>query len=179
MFLGRLSALLTVLPGSAEEVREVMRTAPIVWKTIIDSDRIPDTPTLVRRVSDRDRELIVAAARGSADSHGVSKDYLDAQIARAIAQMRVEQQGASKKGWPRKDAKVAEVGPVENPAATDEQLDAEVYATEMRKQRPPPLGGYPYPKDDSNRTRLKKPPPSPCKHCGSNAHWDRECKHHL
>ncbi|KAJ6469061.1 hypothetical protein C8R47DRAFT_1078180 [Mycena vitilis] len=163
-----LRALLTVPPGSAEEVREVMRTAPIVWKTMIDLDRIPDTPTLVRRVSDRDRELIVAASRGIVgDSHGVSKDYLDAQIARAVAQMRMEQ-STGKKPWPRKDAKMAEMedlldmsGPVENPPAMDEQLDAEVYALELRKQRPPPLGGYPYPRDDTNRTRLKKPPPSP------------------
>ncbi|KAJ6499507.1 hypothetical protein C8R47DRAFT_1068454 [Mycena vitilis] len=182
-----LRALLTVPPGSAEEVREVMRTAPIVWKTMIDLDRIPDTPTLVRRVSDRDRELIVAAARSSAgDSHGVSKEYLDAQLSRAIAQMRLEQQNTGKKAWPRKEVKMGEVedlldleGPAEAPEATDEQLDAEVYAAELRKQRPPPLGGYPYPRDDNNRTRLKKPPPSPCKHCGSDAHWDRECKHHV
>ncbi|KAJ7730821.1 hypothetical protein B0H16DRAFT_1469489 [Mycena metata] len=49
---------------------------------------------------------------------------------------------------------------------------------EVRRQRPPPLGEYAFP-EDPMRTRLAKPPPSLCKHCGSPHHWDRECRHHV
>ncbi|KAK6972195.1 hypothetical protein R3P38DRAFT_3195463 [Favolaschia claudopus] len=50
-----------------------------------------------------------------------------------------------------------------------------VYQTLTRRQRPPPKGGYPFPKNDHARTKTGKEPPSPCKVCGSSRHWDREC----
>ncbi|KAJ7601818.1 hypothetical protein DFH06DRAFT_1400819 [Mycena polygramma] len=74
-----LRALLTVPPGSAEEVREVMRTAPITWKMLLNLNTIPDTPTLIRMIGDRQQELIVAAAQRTAGVYqGASKDYLEA-----------------------------------------------------------------------------------------------------
>jgi hypothetical protein len=51
----------------------------------------------------------------------------------------------------------------------------QVFQTLKRRQRPPPKGGYPFPKHDDVMTRMGRVPPSPCKVCGSANHWDREC----
>jgi hypothetical protein len=56
----------------------------------------------------------------------------------------------------------------------DETL-RQVYQTFKRRQQPPPKGGYPFPKNDHAIMKMSKPPPSPCKVCGSAKHWDREC----
>ena len=42
-------------------------------------------------------------------------------------------------------------------------------------QRPPPKGGYPFPKNNHVTTKMGKLPPSPCRSCGSDNHWDKEC----
>ena len=42
------------------------------------------------------------------------------------------------------------------------------------KTRPPSLGGYTFPKSNHESQRLL---PSPCKVCGGEKHWDRECPH--
>ena len=51
----------------------------------------------------------------------------------------------------------------------------EAYQTLAVRQRPPPKGGYPYPKNDHVVTKMGRLPPSPCKNCGSKNHWDKEC----
>jgi hypothetical protein len=51
----------------------------------------------------------------------------------------------------------------------------QVFQMLKRRQRPPPKGGYPFPKHDDVMTRMGRVPPSPCKVCGSANHWDREC----
>ncbi|EJD36144.1 hypothetical protein AURDEDRAFT_74577, partial [Auricularia subglabra TFB-10046 SS5] len=53
---------------------------------------------------------------------------------------------------------------------------AHVLLTHGGKQRPLPVGGYPF-KPPSDVVS-KVAPPSPCKVCGSAAHWDRECGHY-
>ncbi|KAJ6517879.1 hypothetical protein C8R47DRAFT_1231529 [Mycena vitilis] len=180
-----LRVLLTVPPGSAEEVREVMRTAPITWKTLLNLNNIPDTPTLIRMVGDRQQELIVAAAQRTAGIYaGVSKEYIDSALARLQGEIRG---GSAPRPRPfvRRDANAHLVEAEEKDlvdfegGAEEPDIAAEAFVNEVRKQRPPPAGGYPYPRDDGNRTRLQKPPPSPCKHCGSALHWDRECRHHM
>ncbi|KAJ6474641.1 hypothetical protein C8R47DRAFT_1221047 [Mycena vitilis] len=182
-----LRALLTVPPGSAEEVREVMRTAPITWKTLLNLNAIPDTPTLIRMIGDRQQELIVAAAQRTAGVYqGVSKEYLDAALARMQGEIRGTSGGAPRpRHFVRREAnaQIAEAGEDNlvnlEGEAEEPEIGAEAFVNEIRRQRPPPPGGYPYPRVNGNRTRLQKPPPSPCKHCGSNLHWDRECRHHM
>jgi hypothetical protein len=54
-------------------------------------------------------------------------------------------------------------------------LEREVLQILTRRQRAPPKGGYPFPKNDHVATKMGKLPPSPCKVCGSEKHWDKEC----
>ena len=51
----------------------------------------------------------------------------------------------------------------------------EAFQALKKRQRPPPKGGYPYSKNDHVTTKLGRLPPSPCKVCGSDNHWDKEC----
>lgn len=53
----------------------------------------------------------------------------------------------------------------------------ECYATAQRRQRPPPKMGYKFDKRDDVASALR-PPPFPCKCCGSSKHWDKECPHY-
>lgn len=50
----------------------------------------------------------------------------------------------------------------------------EAFQVLKKRQCPPPAGGYPYSKNDHVTTKLGRLPP-PCKVCGSDNHWDREC----
>lgn len=53
-------------------------------------------------------------------------------------------------------------------------LVVECFAIAKKRQRPPPKDGYPFKKRDKVVSPLR-PPPSPCKCCGSDKHWDKEC----
>ncbi|EJD43118.1 hypothetical protein AURDEDRAFT_126032 [Auricularia subglabra TFB-10046 SS5] len=53
---------------------------------------------------------------------------------------------------------------------------AHVLLTNGSKQRPPPVNGYPFKLQSTVVSKVA--PPSPCKVCGSAAHWDRECEHY-
>jgi hypothetical protein len=72
---------------------------------------------------------------------------------------------------------------VENDIAFGDSLEEgvlkQVYATLKERSRPPPTGGYPFPKEDSVVTKLGKLPPGPCRLCGSEKHWNRECPHYV
>ena len=51
-----------------------------------------------------------------------------------------------------------------------------VHLIGSRTDLPPPL----YPRDDSNISKRATPKSKgarPCRHCGSDLHWDNECKH--
>ncbi|KAJ7446168.1 hypothetical protein B0H11DRAFT_1930199 [Mycena galericulata] len=180
----------TTVPGTPAEVREVMRTAPIAWKTALQLDTIPNTATLQRAVAERESELIVAAT--STPGNVVGRDYFESEMRKLHQQLRdmretrAPQRDARNpppKFQQRKQGAAAHLVEAEDLLGDEEDLvsaDAvgEVFASEVRRQRAPPVGGYPYPKDPT-RTKLNKLPPSPCKHCGSDEHWDRECRHHM
>lgn len=51
----------------------------------------------------------------------------------------------------------------------------EVYQVLKQCKHPPPIGGYPFLKNDHVMMKMGKLPPSPCKCCGSKNHWDKEC----
>ena len=57
----------------------------------------------------------------------------------------------------------------------EDEILKEVYQVMKKKQRAPPPGGYMFSKNDHVTTKMGRLPPSPCKCCGSNNHWDREC----
>ncbi|EDR09698.1 uncharacterized protein LACBIDRAFT_326241 [Laccaria bicolor S238N-H82] len=59
--------------------------------------------------------------------------------------------------------------------STNQHILREAYQVLKQRQRPPPVGGYPYAKNDHVTTKMGRLPPSPCKCCGSANHWDKEC----
>ncbi|KAJ7086915.1 hypothetical protein B0H15DRAFT_950426 [Mycena belliarum] len=169
-------------PGSMAEVRDVMRAAPMPWRTMLQLELIPNTATLQRAVAEREDELILAAKPAA---HGIGREYFEAEmrkVQRTLQEMRDNRGPPSR--FQKRSAAGANVAEADdlidlvNPEAAPTDAVAETYANEVRRQRPPPVGGYPYPRDNT-RTKLNRPPPSPCKYCGSEAHWDRECKHHV
>lgn len=72
------------------------------------------------------------------------------------------------------NAEPEEVIHLETPSS-DDFLLKEAYQILKQRQRAPPKGGYPFPKNDHIMTKLGHTPPSPCKVCGSKNHWDKEC----
>ncbi|KAF8212543.1 hypothetical protein K438DRAFT_1566862 [Mycena galopus ATCC 62051] len=57
--------------------------------------------------------------------------------------------------------------------------DSNEEAVLKERKRPPPVGGYPFPKEDQVVTKLGKLPPGPCRLCGSEKHWNRECPNYV
>jgi hypothetical protein len=57
----------------------------------------------------------------------------------------------------------------------ENQILAEVFQVLKKRQRAPPPGGYMFSKNDHVTTKMGRLPPSPCKCCGSDNHWDKEC----
>jgi len=58
---------------------------------------------------------------------------------------------------------------------SDPEVLKEAFQVLKKRQWLPPKGGYPYAKNDHVTTKTGQLPPSPCKVCGSNNHWDKEC----
>ena len=88
--------------------------------------------------------------------------------------MGVTPQGESK--WvPEKRAYISELDDKIPETVDPKDILKEAYQALGVRQRSPPKGGYPYPKNDHVTTKMGGLPPSPCKTCGSKNHWDKEC----
>ncbi|KAJ3473690.1 hypothetical protein NLI96_g12874 [Meripilus lineatus] len=204
--------ILMQLPmGGRQEVLEVLRNAPIEWKTILVAETIPDTLTLQTRVRDYSAQLDHAYRQSSA--HFLTRENALPYIREVISSLRDRNasEGTRRPFFRPRQAQLAtnqnptEMGDVEDKLveayfnsmgeppnsfsegtqeaspthnATTESDEhpsvKEVYATTKRRQRPPPKGGYPFPMRNEVKSVLR-PPPSPCKCCGSAHHWDKEC----
>ncbi|KAI0684020.1 hypothetical protein BC835DRAFT_1422682 [Cytidiella melzeri] len=190
--------------GGVEEVRSVMERAPSVWKTIVVLESVPSVMELQTRVSDLEIQLteavrmsrgiskdaLVAALKELGIStlqrqepwQSASRPYNNRPFSRRANANLVATTGEGEgdvKVDPREDHKEilldepSELSAYYVHGATNPVV-AEVYALAAKKQRPPPKGGYPFPKQDDWKSPLR-PPPSPCKCCGSPNHWDKEC----
>ena len=79
---------------------------------------------------------------------------------------------------PGKQAYISQLDKSSVAPTSPSEILKEVFQTLKVRQRPPPKGGYPYPKNDHVVTKMGRMPPSPCKNCGSDNHWDKECPDH-
>lgn len=177
--------LVAVEEGSPVEVFIIMQKAPISWGPIIVLETVKNTSMLYSRVTEHEAALSLAAKQETSNVLTAENVvpvlrrmgyYLDRQrgtIDRR-AHLGVTPQGESK--WvPEKRAYISELDD-KNPDSTDPQdILKEAYQALGVRQRPPPKGGYPYPKNDQVTTKMGRLPPSPCKTCGSKNHWDKEC----
>jgi hypothetical protein len=174
--------------GGEDEIFVVMSKAPIVWSTILVLENIKSVEELYERVNEHEDELDEAVNRGSRDVLTLSN------LSSALRRLGYSNPPPNSNSSPRNrranfteadeetevaGEEVAETAPAEEleraPSSDGELTLRSVYQTLARRQRPPPKGGYPYPKNDHVNTKMGKPPPSPCKVCGSAKHWDREC----
>ena len=174
--------LLSVNAGGPLEVFYIMRKAPVSWGPILLISSIKDSSELYSRVTEHE-EALLEAYRVSRSGQSPSID----QIATQLRQMGFTQE-SQRSSYPR-CANLAEYLSEENPpsnetvstAASLQDLNSnqhilhEAYQVLQQRQRPPPKGGYPFPKNDHVTTKMGKRPPSPCKVCGSANHWDKEC----
>ncbi|KAI0040552.1 hypothetical protein FA95DRAFT_1479383, partial [Auriscalpium vulgare] len=187
-------ALLNTDLGGPEEAQIVLRNVPAGWMTTLNVPLPLSTDDITQRAQDNSASLI-AAARSSGEV--VSREDVQYLVRQALrdensrpfrprtfrnrpnrAQASVNLAAGSSEdveetGWEvvnedDEDSKAAdEVNP---------EVLAQAFATLAKRQRAPPKGGYPFPKADGTKSLLR-PPPSPCKLCGSKHHWDRECPH--
>ncbi|KAI0812776.1 hypothetical protein BC629DRAFT_1280051, partial [Irpex lacteus] len=143
--------------GGPEEVRLVMERAPSVWKTILVVESIPSVMELQTRLSDLEVQLI-EAVRGP---QTVSRDALvgalrDLGIGSANATNAIEDDGTrAEEASDFAEETLVDVPSEESPyfvVSAEDPVVAQAYAVAARKQRPPPKGGYPFPKRDDRKT---------------------------
>jgi hypothetical protein len=189
-FLGRRTQYVRLLAntddGGPVEVFLIMRKAPIAWSTILVLENIKSTEELYERVNDHEEELVEVVTRNPPDA--LTLQNLPATLRRLG--FATNSSAPSNRPYRRANATEVELeepnggergqdiaAPEEIAQSTleGENTIKQVYAILKKRQRPPPKGGYPYPKNDQVMTKLGKAPPSLCKVCGSANHWDREC----
>ncbi|KAI0729001.1 hypothetical protein BC629DRAFT_1247249, partial [Irpex lacteus] len=144
------------LIGTPEEVREVMRAAPVAWKNVLNSDQLPSMMALQTRIVEMEPQLLSAAEY--AHSSGISRD----QFARYMRDFMREHGGDLRSLRPRNVHAIAagsaneleELEQLNYTASRDDELlvendsptVVECYAFAKKRQRPPPKGGYPFKK---------------------------------
>lgn len=172
--------------GGPLEVYLVMRRAPIAWGSVINIDSIRNTSQLYARVTEHEKALIYSTKVES--SQALTTDNLIYSLRKLGINIPQSTQSSNSKfrrrvNFGEKETDVEnESKQEENPLAIDDPIPLipdsllkEVYQVLKRTQRPPPKGGYPFPKNDHITTKMGRAPPSPCKVCGSENHWDKEC----
>ncbi|KAF8185077.1 hypothetical protein K438DRAFT_1452286, partial [Mycena galopus ATCC 62051] len=176
--------------GGPAEVFLIMKVAPIKWSTILVLQDIQSSEELYERVNEHSKALIEAVQRDSSGvvtlnnlasnlkklgfssppSNGHRPPYRRANL--TSAEDESDKLLETKEEFSKDDQN--------HPADGADSQDGDetikvVFQTLKKRQRPPPKGGYPFPKHDNVLTRMGRALPSPCKVCGSARHWDREC----
>jgi hypothetical protein len=160
--------------GGPQEVFLVMQRAPLSWHSILVIANISSSEELYEKVNDHKEALVDAARRDSGELLSVTN--LSSALRRlgfapnAGFQRRANHSSAEEEISPEEGLEPL----ITNNAGDGSEVIKQVFAALQRRQRPPPKGGYPFPKNDHVPTKMGKEPPSPCKVCGSAKHWDRE-----
>jgi hypothetical protein len=162
--------------GGPLEVFLVMRRAPIIWSTILVLENIRSSEDLYDKVNEHEAALVKAVKRDAGEVVTMHN------LASTLRRMGVNPNQPSvvrRANLAAVNEESTEDLPAEEPleprSGDGTETLRQVYQTFKKRQRPPPKGGYPFPKNDHVTTRMGKAPPSPCKVCGSANHWDREC----
>ena len=174
--------------GGPTEVYLVMQKAPISWGPILNLETIRSTSLLYSRATDHELALVHAAKYESSNvltadnllytlrKLGISVDR-NRPVERSVKLVSSRDSNDE----PGEDViHEAFLGQLSREECTQEinsnpEVMREALQVLKKRQRPPPKGGYPYAKNDHVTTKMGRLPPSPCKVCGSNNHWDKEC----
>ncbi|KAJ7080896.1 hypothetical protein B0H15DRAFT_803824 [Mycena belliarum] len=162
------------------EVYHVMEKAPIAWGPSLILENIQSTMALYSKVVEHELALVHAArTEGSkiltADNLGSALKALGFSAEKprfAPRQVHLNSAHTESEGEEVGEARV-------EGESNEEAVMRQVYAKLKAKPRPPPPGGYPYPKNDQVVTKLGKMPPGRCRLCGSEKHWNRECPNYV
>ena len=173
--------LLNVEPGGPLKVFYIMRKAPIGWGPILLLSSIKDSSELYSRVMEHEEALL--------EAYQVSKGGPTLSLDNIVTHLKQLGLANDRQSLPRRanltqnspdipsQSDEVERGPIDTDPqiSSDQHILHEAYQVLQWRQWPPPKGGYPFPKNDHVTTKMGKLPPSPCRTCGSDNHWDKEC----
>ncbi|KAJ7918195.1 hypothetical protein B0H13DRAFT_2321669 [Mycena leptocephala] len=178
--------LVTTDDGGPGEVYHIMEKAPVSWGPILILENITSTLTLYLKVVEHEPALIEAAR--SERSKALTPENLGAAL-KALGYSPEKPRFSSRQAHYNTGelGEIHDIQPeetVEDPGESvgvgvEDEVFRQVYATLKAKKWPPPPGGYPFPKNDHVVTKLGKMPPGPCRLCGSEKHWNRECPNYV
>lgn len=187
--------LLQVPPDSREEVYYITSKNPVSWASLLLRDSIRDTATLQLRARELESALIDAWSRSSgAPSKVITQENLLSHLQRVGVQTNASASSGprrfrsynSSRGGSNVTANLVETAEELNTSDFQEELQMEDLpnddtiihqAFSTMKRQPPPSrrGPFPFSKCDHVSTTLGKRPTWPCRACGSQNHWDKEC----
>ncbi|KAF9020683.1 hypothetical protein BDZ89DRAFT_958111 [Hymenopellis radicata] len=173
--------LTTVEEGGIVEVEQILKAAPIPWLSILQVDSIRTFTALHKRASDNEKKLIYEAHPTSSRPSSDSLIPLLKSLGVSMPRLGSKAEAHDVEVTERSEALDSEVGNSTKSTGSSIEFTGEgailrdVYAVFKQFKRQPPKGGYPFPKRDDVKTKLGRAPPSPCKCCGSQYHWDPEC----
>ena len=183
-----------------QEIAAVSRRVPSLWKTVLNIDAIETIAALLQQVQDKSEDLLcITALTRSTDT--VAADSRTKESVSSWSNRRTQSRprrafaavvdgSAPENSDPTRDSFSENLTALESVSAggsADGDPDEDLFiaplaaAAQVRTNGPPganrrrPPEGYAFARNDSVVSR--KLPPSPCKCCGSEKHWDRECPH--
>ncbi|TRM55593.1 hypothetical protein BD626DRAFT_542194 [Schizophyllum amplum] len=178
-------SLAFAIPDTPEEIKLVLSVAPADWDAKIMPTTLQSTDQLKTRVITFEKSL-------SLTSSSINQE-VRAQVTAILREWGRLAPGRSPRfagrGASAFDAEaVLDESPMSSPPASADDLSDStssgvasdlfavaynVVAAKERAYQPP--ASYPFPKADAYKS--KKPPPTPCRACGSKNHWNRDCPH--
>ncbi|KAF8146733.1 hypothetical protein K438DRAFT_1527065, partial [Mycena galopus ATCC 62051] len=169
--------------GGPGEVYHIMEKAPVSWGPILILENVRSTMTLYSKVVEH--ELALVNAWRNKGGRGLNPDNLLTTL-KALGFTPDRARSGEKRHVHFGSTDVAPEEEEGSPAdevifgdSNEEEVLKQAYATLKERKRPPPAGGYPFPKEDGVVTKLGKLPPGPCQLCGSEKHWNRECPNYV
>ncbi|KAJ7094085.1 hypothetical protein C8R44DRAFT_645642, partial [Mycena epipterygia] len=157
-FLGRRIRMVRMLANSDDggplEVYLVMRRAPIIWSTILVLENIHSSEELYSKVNDHQAALVAAVRKESGEV--LTLNNLAASLRKLgysqnpiTASRRANLTNTDLEADIEEESKPTEGNLSVNSDPSDgAETIRQVYQTLKRRQRPPPKGGYPFPKND-------------------------------
>lgn len=168
--------LLSVDAGGPLEVFYILHKAPISWGPILLLSSIKDSSELYSWVTEHE-EALLEAYRVSKGGQALSLDSIVAhlkQIGVVNDRLPIQQRVHLTENDQPTDHLAEQT--ISNPS--DQHILCKAYQVLQQRQRPPPKGGYPFLKNDHVMTKMGRLLPSPCRSCGSDNYWDKECPDH-
>ncbi|KAJ7252435.1 hypothetical protein B0H12DRAFT_970226, partial [Mycena haematopus] len=168
--------------GGPLEVFYVMDKAPVSWGPILILENINSTMSLYSKVVEHEAALVNASRSEhsralTAESLGPALRALGINVEKPRLTHKQVHFGSAGNSEEQKREESPNLGVDSNPA--EEEVFRQVYATLQAKKQTPPPGGYPFPKNDNVVTKMGRLPPGPCRLCGSEKHWNKECPHYV